>query len=98
MEELGSVQNELLQKFQEANLQWLERLQAEANLSADYGSRLMRAASPSEAMDILQEWTRHRFETIAEDGKRLLDDTQKFIETGARLANSWIARGTGVGA
>ncbi len=98
MEELGSVQTELFQKFQEANQKWLERFQEEANLSADFGSRLMRASSMPEAMTILQEWNRHRFEMIAQDGKRLLDDTQKFIETGARLASSWMARGTGVNA
>ncbi len=98
MEEFGSVQTELIQKFQEASQKWLERLQDEAKLSADFGSRLMRASSMPEAMNVLQEWNRHRFEMIAQDGKRLLDDTQKLIETSARLASSWMARGTGVSA
>ncbi len=97
MEELGAVQTELLQKFQEANRQWTERLLAEAKLSADFGSRLMAAGSMPEALNILQEWTSRRFEMIAEDGRRLLDDTRKFLAAGARLASSWQARGPGVG-
>ncbi len=96
MEELGSVQSELFRKFQDANRQWLERFQAEVNLSADYGSQFMRATSLPEAMDILQRWSSRRFEMMAEDGKRLLDDTRKFLETGAHLANSWLAKVPGI--
>ncbi len=97
IEELGSVQSELLEKFQEANRQWLDRLQAEANVSADFGSRLMRAGSIPEAMTIFQEWTNRGLEMMAEDGKHLLDDTQKFIEAGTRLANAWQSKGPGGG-
>ena len=40
----------------------------------------------------VQEWTSRRFEMIADDGKHLLADTQKFIETGARLvSNGWLS-------
>ncbi len=96
MEELGAMQSELFQRFQEATRQRTERLLAEAKLSADFGSRLMGTSSPREAMNILQEWTRQRFEMIAEDGKRILDDSQKFIATAARMANSWQAKGRGM--
>jgi hypothetical protein len=56
-------------------------------VSADFGSRLMRAGSIPEAVTILQEWTRRRFEMMTDDGQDLLDDTQKLIEAGARLAS-----------
>ena len=43
-----------------------------------------------------QEWTSRRFEMIADDGKHLLADTQKFMETGARLvSNGWLSNRPG---
>jgi hypothetical protein len=39
-------------------------------------------------MAIWQEWAGRRFEMMAEDGKHLFADTQKFMETGTSLVSS----------
>ncbi len=97
LEELAAIQNELFQEIQEANRRWTERLLAETKLSAEFASRMMSTGSIPEAINIMQEWTSHRFEMVAKDGQRLLDDTQKFIATGVRLTSSWQRKGPAVG-
>ena len=92
MEEFADAQTELLDKLQEANRQWIGRMQSEANLASEFASKLTAARSIPEAMTACQEWTSRRFEMMAEDGKHLLADTQKFMETGARLlSNGWMS-------
>ena len=39
-------------------------------------------------MTAFQEWSSRRFEMMAEDGKHLLEDSQKFMETGAHLLST----------
>jgi hypothetical protein len=88
VDEFTNAQTELLDKFQEANRQWLERLQQEANLASEFTSKLTAARSIPEATSACQEWTRRRFEMMGEDGKHFLADIQSFMETGARLMPS----------
>jgi hypothetical protein len=85
VEEYANIQRELLEKLQETNRQWLDHAQAEANLASEFASKLTAAHSIPEAMSACQEWTRRRFEMMAEDGKRLFADTQKFMEAAGRL-------------
>ena len=98
VDEFVSMQTELLNKLQETNRQWFERAQSEANLASEFASKLTAARSIPEAIAACQEWTTRRFELIADDGKRLLADTQKFMETGARLLSSgWLTKSGGGG-
>jgi hypothetical protein len=69
MEDLANLQSELLDKLQETNRQWLDRIEAE--------SRIVSAAC--------QMLGNRRFELLGEDAKHLIDDTQKFIQTGANF-------------
>ncbi len=98
-EDFFNAQTELVDKLQESNRQWLERMQSEANLASEFASKLTAARSIPEAMAACQEWTNRRFAMMAEDGKHLLADTQKFAETSARLlANGGPAKRSGGGA
>lgn len=73
-EEFVSVQRELFSWLQETNQRWLERMQAEAHLVAEFASKFTEA----------------RIEMVAEDYRRLLDDAQKLMATGSRLLpNGW---------
>lgn len=85
MNEWVNAQSDLLNKLQETNRQWFERMQSEARLASEFASKLTAARSIPDAMTACQEWTNRRFELMTEDSKHLLADTQKFIETGARL-------------
>jgi hypothetical protein len=80
-----NVQTELFEKLQESNKQWLDRLQSEANMASDLASTLASARSMPDVMTACQEWSNRRFVMMAEDGKHLFADAQKFMETGARL-------------
>ena len=85
IEEFVNMQTELLNELQETNRQWFDRAQSEANVASEFASKLTAARSIPEAMATCQEWTSRRFEMMAEDGKHLLADTQKFMEAVARL-------------
>ncbi|MGC2124280.1 MAG: phasin family protein [Xanthobacteraceae bacterium] len=96
VEQFVDMQTELLQNLQDANRQWLDRVQAETNLVSEFATKLTAAHSITEAMAVYQEWTSRRFEMMAEDGKHLLADTQKLMETGTRLlSNASAINGSG---
>jgi hypothetical protein len=89
-EELVNVQRELFENLQETNRHWLERVQYEATLASKFATKLTTTHSVSEAMTTCQEWTSRQIETITEDSKLLVADTQRFMETGARILwNGW---------
>jgi hypothetical protein len=97
IDEFINLQTELLTELQETNRRWLDRAQSEASLVSEFASKLTAARSLPEAMTACQEWTSRRFEMMAEDGKHLISDTQKFMEMGARfLSNGWAPKGGGV--
>jgi hypothetical protein len=83
VEDFITVQTEFLESVQEASLYWIERMQSEANLASTFAAKLAAARSIPDVMTEYQEWTGRQFEMIAEDGKQLLTDTEKFVETGA---------------
>ncbi len=97
-EDFVNAQTELWDKLQETNRQWVERMQSDANMASEFASKLTAARSIPDAMTACQEWTSRRFEMMAEDGKHLFDDTQKFMQTGARLlSNGWLSGRPGAG-
>ena len=94
IEEFLNARTDLLEKLQELNKQWLERVQSEANLASELASKLTAARSIPDTMTACQEWSNRRFEMMAEDGKHAFADAQKFMETGARLlSNGWWSNG-----
>lgn len=95
--ELANAQSELFERVQEMNREWLVRMQAETNLASEFASKLSSARSIPDAMTAWQEWGARRFEMMAEDTKYVLDDTQKFMQTGAHmLANGFASKGPGL--
>jgi hypothetical protein len=97
IEAFTKTQTELFDKFQETNRQWLDRVQAEANLASEFVSKLTAARSTTDAMTVCQEWGSRRLEMIAEDTKHLMDDAQKFVQTSVRLlVNNWQSNGPSV--
>ena len=88
IEEFVNMQSELLDKWQATNRQWLDRAQQEANLASEFAAKLTATRSIPEAMAICQEWASRRFAMLAEDGKRLLADSQDFMAAGARLLSN----------
>jgi anaerobic ribonucleoside-triphosphate reductase len=96
-EEFAKAQTEQFNNFQETNRQWLDRVQAETNLASAFVSKLTAARSIPDAITAYQEWSSRRLEMMAEDTKHIMDNTQKFMQTSARLlANGWQSKGTSV--
>src|SRR5262245_11674380 len=88
IEELLNVQTKLFENLQETNRHWLECVQSEAALASKFATRLTATRSIPDAMTTCQEWTIRQIEMMAEDSKLLVADTQRFMETGARLLSS----------
>jgi len=96
MEEFAKAQTEILDQVRAVNQQWVARLQNQANLASKMAAQLATAHSVPEAMSIYCEWTSRQLEIMANDGKHLLDDTQKLVGASARPSSGWIANWTGV--
>ena len=95
-DEFVKTQTEFLEKLQEMNCQWFDRAQSEASLASEFTSKLTAARSIPEAMAAYQEWASRRFEMMAEDGKHLFADAQKFMEAATRLLpNATLIKGSG---
>jgi|SRR6516162_2456562 hypothetical protein len=94
IEELLNVQKELFENLQETNRHWLECVQSEAALASKFATKLTTTRSVPDAMTTCQEWTSRQIEMMAKDSKLLIADTQRFMETGARLLSSgwWFNR------
>jgi len=88
VEDYANVQTDLLDKIKEMSRQWLTRAQEETRIASEFAAKLTEARTIPEAMAVCQECTTRRFEMMAEDGKHLLADSQKFMQVGARLLSS----------
>ncbi len=95
-DELVAMQTERLEKLQEANRNWFDRMQAEVTLASDFAAKLTSAHSIPGAATAYQEWASRHMEMAAEDAKRIFADCQTLAETGARLLlNGWRPNGGG---
>ena len=88
IDELFNVQSELFEILQVTNQHWLECVQTEAALASKFATKLTTTRSIPDAMTTCQEWTGRQIEMMAKDSKLLAADTQRFMETGARLLSS----------
>ena len=88
IEDFANARSELFETLQELNRQWLDRWQSEMNLASEFTSKLSAMRSIPEVLGAYKEWSTRRFEMAAQDGKRLLADAQKFVETGVNLMTS----------
>jgi hypothetical protein len=91
-EGLAKMQTELIEKLEQTNRGWLDRMRSEATLASEFATKLTAARSIPETATVYQELASRRLEMAAEDAKRLLADSQKFMETGAHLlSDGWLS-------
>jgi hypothetical protein len=90
--------SELVDRFQEVNRSWLDHLQSEADLSAEFASRMAVARSIPDVAALLLEWNKRHMEIAKVDAKHVLADTQRIMEVGARLfPGGWLFNDKGRG-
>jgi len=93
-DEVVTMQAEQLEKLQEANRNWFDRMQAELTLASEFAGKLAAVHSIPEFATAYQEWTSRHIEMATEDAKRIFADGQKLAETGARMfLNGWRPNG-----
>ena len=62
---MTSFNDRLFEHMQEVNRSWIERLREIRQIESDFGNRLMKAESSSEAATICHEWMAKRLEAVA---------------------------------
>jgi hypothetical protein len=91
VEDMIDLQSEVFDYLQEMNRHWFAHLQSEAAIASEFANKFTAARSLPETATLYREWAKRRIELFAQDGQRFLADTDKLVETGARvLADGWV--------
>jgi hypothetical protein len=83
--DFAEAQAVLFGTLQETHRRWLDRMQSEARLALEFTHKVTNARSIPDTVSACREWTCRHFEMMADDGKHLLADSQKIVETSARF-------------
>jgi hypothetical protein len=97
MEGVADAQSEFWDKLQNSNRKWLDRMQNEASMAADFANRLTSARSLTETASLFQNWTQKHMEMAAEDARRAISDAQEILAASARFWTSGGGDGKGRG-
>jgi hypothetical protein len=84
------MQKELLDAFEQANRAWLARVKSEVDLWSGLATKLAATRSLPEALGTYQECVTQRMQMAAEDGRRMSDECQKFLQKFTQQStNGW---------
>jgi hypothetical protein len=88
------TQAKFFKTMQEVNQEWLDRAQAEASLAAEFMNKMTASRSAPDVTAACQEWAGRRMQMVAEDSQRLVSDSQKFMEAGAKIFGNGLSGGS----
>lgn len=94
LEDFADAQSLFWDRLQNANRKWLDRMQNEASMAAEFANRLTAAKSLTETASLLQTWTQKHMEMVTEDARRVMSDTQELMAASTRF---WTHLGNGDG-
>jgi Phasin protein len=80
-----ATQSTLVDTLPALSREWMSLAVAEQDLTKDLLSKLNAARSISESTAVYQEWLSRRTELFAEQGRKLLAETQKLMVVSAQL-------------
>ena len=93
---LMGVQAELLGHLKEAGEHWAALAQAEAQLGAEWLSKLPTLRTLPEAAEAFQQLAKQQTAIATQDGKKMLDDCQKCMMLMAKaMSAGWMPRSNG---
>lgn len=87
-EALMEMQRELSKLIEQANEDWLARVEVERNMATELTSKLSSAKSLPDAAKAYQEWMSRRLETMTRDSQKFFADSQKFVSSMNRLLSN----------
>jgi hypothetical protein len=95
MEALMLAQTELIDMFERTNKDWCARAKLEASVVSELATNMAAARTIPEAAGEYQEWMNKRMQMLADDGKKLIVDSQTFLSapTGL-LGKDWTDNNT----
>lgn len=95
LEGLAEAQTQLWDRLQHSNSKWLDRIQNEAAMTADFVNKLTSAKTMTETASLFQNWTVKHMEMATEDARRAISDAQDILAAGARLWTNLGGNGRG---
>jgi hypothetical protein len=87
-EALTDMQKEFTRLIEQANADWMARMELERQLATDLAANLSAARSLPDAAKAYQDWMGRRMETITKDSQKFFADSQKFVTSMNRLISS----------
>jgi len=78
------LQKEMLDVLQGISREWLSRASSEAELALQLPNKLTAARTMPDAFSAYQEWLIEWMAMRGEDGRRLISDSYKILDTGVR--------------
>jgi hypothetical protein len=91
-EALGAMQRELYGVIEQANGDWLARVERERALASELVTRFSTAKSLPEITNVCQEWMARRTKMMVEDNRILFANSQKFMNAASRLFSNGLAQ------
>ena len=85
------MQKAFLDTIESINQAWFERAKSEASLASELVTKLTAARSVPETASIYQECMGKRMDLLADDSRRLLADSQRFINLSAQFLTNGAA-------
>ena len=74
-----SIQKELLDAYAELNRSWAARVKSEVDFWSDLAAKLSDTRSAPEGLDAYRRFVSERMQMAAQDGQRLVMDSQKIM-------------------
>lgn len=85
---LMEMQQELSKLVEQANNEWLARVELEREMAAELTAKLSASKSLPDAAKAYQEWMSRRMETMSKDSQKFLADGQKLVTSMSRFMTS----------
>ena len=85
VEAVKEVQTQLLDTFEQFNRQQLARGKQEMEFASEFAGEITSARSVPDVINAYQNWISKRMAFYMEDGKKLLEDSQRVLNTTMKL-------------
>lgn len=85
---LTDMQKEFAKLIEQANADWLARMEQERELASDLAAKLAAAKSLPDAAKAYQDWMGRRMETITKDSQKFFADSQKLVTSMNRFMST----------